>query len=179
MAKDNTIARTMHDIGLAAWFGGSLMGAAALNRAAGDVSAPEERSRVANAGWKAWTPLNLAAIAAYATGGTALIAANKGRISGQKGVAGTTIAKACLSGVALGATAYARVLGQKMIQEGDVPVADGTTPTQRTPAEIQSAQRQLAILQWAIPVQVGALIAMGAKMGEQQRPKKVLAGLAR
>lgn len=179
MAKDNSIARTMHDIGLAAWFGGSLMGATALNRAAGDVSEPKERSRVADAGWKAWTPINLAAIGAYTVGGTMLIGANKGRIAGQKGVAGTTMVKAILSATAMGATAYARLLGEKMIREGDVPVADGTTPNQSTPPAVGAAQRQLTILQWAIPLQVGLLIALGAKMGEQQRPKKVLAALAR
>jgi hypothetical protein len=27
MADDNTVARSLHDLGLAAWFGGSLMGA--------------------------------------------------------------------------------------------------------------------------------------------------------
>jgi hypothetical protein len=27
MAQDNTFARSLHDLGLAAWFGGSLMGA--------------------------------------------------------------------------------------------------------------------------------------------------------
>jgi hypothetical protein len=31
---DNTVARTLHDVGLAAWFGGSLMGAAGVNGAA-------------------------------------------------------------------------------------------------------------------------------------------------
>ena len=38
MAQRNTLAHAMHDIGLAAWFGGSLMGAVGLNGAAGDAS---------------------------------------------------------------------------------------------------------------------------------------------
>jgi hypothetical protein len=36
-ANDNTVARTLHDLGLAAWFGGSLMGATGLNGAASVV----------------------------------------------------------------------------------------------------------------------------------------------
>ena len=28
---DNALARTLHDLGLAAWFGGSLMGATGVN----------------------------------------------------------------------------------------------------------------------------------------------------
>jgi hypothetical protein len=37
---DNTVARTLHDLGLAAWFGGSLMGATGLNGAAAAVEDP-------------------------------------------------------------------------------------------------------------------------------------------
>ena len=33
MAQDNTLARSLHDLGLATWFGGSLMGAVGLNGA--------------------------------------------------------------------------------------------------------------------------------------------------
>jgi hypothetical protein len=41
MAQDNTLARSLHDVGLAAWFGGSLMGAVGLNaRPPWSTSAP-------------------------------------------------------------------------------------------------------------------------------------------
>ncbi len=51
MSERNTVVRTMHDLGLAAWFGGSLAGAVGINGAAADV--PDEKLRlvVANAGW--------------------------------------------------------------------------------------------------------------------------------
>jgi hypothetical protein len=64
MAADNTMSRSLHDVGLAAWFGGSLMGAVGLNRAAAQVQEPTQRLRVANAGWNRWTPVNLAGGAA-------------------------------------------------------------------------------------------------------------------
>ena len=35
MTADNTVSRSLHDLGLAAWFGGSLMGAVGLNRGRG------------------------------------------------------------------------------------------------------------------------------------------------
>ena len=41
MATDNTVSRSLHDLGLAAWFGGSLMGAVGLNGAAAQVDEPE------------------------------------------------------------------------------------------------------------------------------------------
>jgi hypothetical protein len=53
---DNTVARTLHDLGLAAWFGGSLMGATGVNGAAAVVQDPTQRLRVANTGWARWTP---------------------------------------------------------------------------------------------------------------------------
>ena len=177
MENDNTLARTAHDLGLAAWFGGSLMGAIALNGASKVVSDPKQRARVANAGWERWTPANLAAIGSYLVGGTVLTLGNKGRIAGQKGVASTSLAKAGLTALSLGATAYARALGQKVIEKGDVPVEDGTTPTEATPEDVAKSQKQLKILQWAIPAHVAALIAISSKMGEQQRPAQVTQGL--
>ncbi len=65
------------------------------------------------------------------------------------------------------------------MSQGDVPVQDGTTPLPETPEEVRAAQRQLKILQYAIPAHVGALIAISAKMGEQQRPAQVAKGIAR
>ena len=44
-SDDNTIARTLHDLGLASWFGGSLMGASGLNGAASVVEDPSQRLR--------------------------------------------------------------------------------------------------------------------------------------
>jgi hypothetical protein len=76
-SDDNTIARTLRDLGLASWFGGSLMGAAGLNGAASVVKDPTQRLRVANSGWARWTPLNLAGIAAHLAGGAVLTGANK------------------------------------------------------------------------------------------------------
>jgi hypothetical protein len=43
-------------------------------------------------------------------------------------VLANTNTKLALTGAALGATAYARTLGQKMMNAGDVPVAGGTAP---------------------------------------------------
>ena len=72
MTADNTVSRSLHDLGLATWFGGSLMGAVGLNGAAADVEEPRQRLRVATAGWNRWTPVNLAGIAAHVAGGAVL-----------------------------------------------------------------------------------------------------------
>jgi hypothetical protein len=177
MAQDNTLARSLHDLGLATWFGGSLMGAVGLNGAAAVVDAPEQRLRVANTGWARWTPVNLAGIAAHVAGGAVLLAGNKGRLATQRGVATATMTKAVVTGLALAATAYSRALGQRLMQAADAPVEGGTTPTDDPPPELAGAQRQLRVLQWAIPGLTGAALVLNALMGEQQRPQQVTSGL--
>ena len=176
MSQRNTIARSLSEVGLAAWFGGSLMGAIGVNGAAAEVDQPGQRARVANAGWSRWTPVNAAAIGAHVLGSLVLTGANKGRIAGQKGVATTSIAKTAVTAGALAATAYARALGQKMIDAGDVPVEGGTDPNAQTPPEVEDVQRRLSKLQWAIPALTGTLLVMDALMGEQQRPNQAAQG---
>jgi len=176
MTQRNTLAHAMHDLGLAAWFGGSLMGAIGVNGAAADVDDPRQRVRVANAGWHRWTPFNALAIGAHLIGGAQLLKANKGRVATQKGVLANTNVKMALTAGALGATAYARVLGKKMQSAGDVPVAGGTDSLSTTPPEVAKAQKQLAALQWAIPGLTGAMLASSSLHEEQQRPSQVLGG---
>lgn len=188
MSQTNTIARTLHDVGLAAWFGGSLMGAVGLNGASAEVSDPTDRARVANSGWGRWTPVNAAAIGAHMIGATRLTTGNKGRLVGQRGVGSASALKAGLTAAALGATAYSRLLGQKVMEAeakeaqsaldpDGLPVADATTPTSQTPDEAAAAQRKLTMLQWAIPMLTGAVLVLNARMGEQQRPTEVVKGI--
>jgi len=176
MSERNTLAHAMHDLGLAAWFGGSLMGAIGVNGAAADVDDPRQRARVANAGWARWTPINAVAIGAHLIGGAQLLKANKARVATQQGVLANTNLKMALTAGALAATGYSRVLGKKMQKAGDVPVAGGTTPTATTPPEVAKAQKQLAALQWAIPGLTGAMLASSSLHEEQQRPSQVVGG---
>jgi len=179
MTERNTLARSLNELGLAAWFGGSLMGAVGLNGAAAEVDPKGQRARVANAGWSRWTPVNLGAIGAHLAGAALLTAGNKGRIAGQKGVGVTSIARTGVTAAALAATAYSRVLGQKVMDAGDVPVDGATDPAAETPADVSGAQRQLNILQWAIPALTGVLVLADAFMGEQQRGSQVASGVAK
>ncbi len=178
MAGENTLARSLHDLGLAAWHGGSLMGAVGLNGASAEVNEASQRARVANAGWSKWTPVNMAAIGAHVLGSVGLILGNKGRVASQRGVGTMTLAKSLVTATALGATAYSRVLGQRIMDAGDVPVEGGTTPSGQTLDEVAAAQKQLATMQWVIPALTGALVVVSSYAGEQQRPSEVARGLA-
>ncbi|MBA3279648.1 MAG: hypothetical protein H0U22_13245 [Geodermatophilaceae bacterium] len=175
----NTVLRTMHDVGLAAWFGGSLMGAIGLNAAAGAVDEPAQRGRVANAGWDRWTPVNAAAIGAHLVGAAGMLAANRDRVANQEGVGASSVVKTALTGLALGVTAYSRVVGAKVSEAGDVEVASGAEPLADTPEDVAGAQRQLSVLQWAIPAVTGLLIGVTALQGEQQRADEQAQGKLR
>jgi hypothetical protein len=175
----NPVSRILHDVGLAAWFGGTLGNAVALNRAAAETTSARDSGAVANAGWDRWTPVNAAAIGAHLVGSVGQLVGNSNRVAGQKGVGTMSIVKTATTAAALGATAYARVLGKKIDKHGAVPVADGTTPTASTPPEVAGAQSQLSALQWAIPALTGALVVISAIAGEQQRPAAVLSGLVK
>jgi hypothetical protein len=177
MAADNTVSRSLHDLGLAAWFGGSLMGAVGLNGAAAQVEEPKQRLRVANVGWNRWTPVNLAGITAHVAGGAVLLGANKGRMASQQGVGRATLVKTVLTGAALAATAWSRVLGARLDQAGEAPVEGGTDPTIDTPEDVAKTQRKLKVLQWVIPALTGAVLVVNARMGEQQRPAQISGGL--
>jgi hypothetical protein len=173
---ENTVSRSMHDVGLAAWFGGTLANAVALNSAAGAAARPSDAGAVVNAGWDRWTPVNAAAIGVHLVGSVGQLAGNTDRIKGQQGVGTMVLVKSGLTVAALAVTAWSRLLGQKVSAVDRPPVDDGTTPTPETPADVAAAQKQLTLLQWAVPALTGALVVVSSFAGEQQRPAAVLAG---
>lgn len=176
MTERNTLIRSLHDLGLGAWFGGSLAGAVGFNGAAADVPDEKLRLRVANAAWARWTPVNLAGIAVHLVGGAGLLYANRQRVAGQKGVGASTIAKTALTGVALAVTGYSRMLGKKLEQADGEPVEGGTDPSPMTSPDVARAQRQLKVCQWLVPALTGALEVLNALHGEQQRPNQQATG---
>lgn len=174
-----SLARGLHDLGLAAWFGGALMGAVGLNGAAAAVTNESDRARVASVGWAKWAPVNGAAIAAHLVGGALVVQANKSRIGGQHGVAGWTTAKAALTGAAVTATAASGFYGAKVAKAGPVPAAGATEATSGTPDEAAQSMKRLRLLQWCIPALTGSIVIANVIMGEQQRPGEVAKGAAR
>lgn len=171
-----TVFHQLHDIGLAAWFGGTLANAVALNPAAAQAGDGSRVGAVANEGWDRWTPVNAAAIGAHLIGAAGLLKHDLGRAKAQQGVPAMAVTKTLLTVGALGVTAYSRILGQTVSQHDAVPASDGTTPTAATPAEVATAQRQLTALQWAVPALTGTLLAIGAYAAEQYRPEEVAKG---
>jgi hypothetical protein len=176
VAQD-TLSRSLHDVGLAAWFGGTLANAVALNPAAAEADSSRGTGRVANTGWNKWTPVNAAAIGAHLVGSVGELYGNKGRLAHQEGVASMSLAKTGLTVAALGVTGYSRVLGKKVDRDTSVPAASGTDSMAATPDDVAKAQKQLKALQWVIPALTGALVVISAFAGEQQRPSSVKKGV--
>jgi hypothetical protein len=177
VSERNTLIRSLHDVGLAAWFGGSLMGAIGLNgaaRAEGGTAAATDR--IASAGWAMWTPVNAAAIGAHLFGGGGLLAVNAHRVATQQGVAASTAAKTVVTAAALAATAYARVLGKKVELASSSDPQDAVK-AQEHPVDLDKARRQLACAQWAVPALTGCLVVLNALHGEQQRPAEQIPGM--
>ena len=174
----NTLSRSLHDVGLATWFGGTLANAVALNPAASEADSASSTGAVANVGWDRWAPVNAAAIGLHVAGSLGGLSGNTSRLVGQRGVGQMAIAKTALTAAALGVTAYSRLLGRRVSQHTDVPAKSGTEPAAATPPEVAAAQRQLRLLQWAVPALTGALVVISSFAGEQQRPASVLTGLA-
>ena len=176
MARD-TLSRSMHDLGLAAWFGGTLANAVALNAAAGEASDSRDTGAVANEGWDRWTPVNAGAIGLHLVGSIGQLIGNKGRLAAQQGVPTMAGTKTALTAAALGATAYSRVLGRTVSEHEDVQSESGTTPLNQTPPHVAQAQRRLAALQWVVPALTGAVVLVSAYAGEQQRASEQRHGL--
>ena len=174
----NTLSRSLHDVGLAAWFGGTLANAVSLNPAAAEAGSDKHTGAVANAGWDRWTPVNAAAIGAHLIGSIGQLAANRNRVAQQQGAGSMTAAKTALTAAALGVTAYSRVLGQRVSAGGATPSKKATKPSKSAKADIAAAQEQLHVLQWVIPAITGALVVVSSFAGEQQRPSEVLRGIS-
>jgi hypothetical protein len=172
MSERNTLVRSMHDIGLAAWFGGSLMGAVGLNGATAEASTPKERLRLSSLGWAKWAPVQIAAIVIHGIGGIGLIGGNKGRLAIQQESRTNTGAKVVLTIVAGAVTAYSAILGRVINNHQDEPTEGVTEPADDSSDRLASAQRQQRILQWVTPAITLVLIVLAAQQGEQQRPLK-------
>lgn len=169
MSNTNTLVRAMHDLGMSAWFGGSLMGAVGLNGATGQAEDPQERTRLSSLGWAKWAPVQIAAVGVHALGGIGLLAGNQGRLALDPDSRTNTIAKTALTVVAAGVTAYSGLQGRKVAQLSEEGAEGATEPSPTASEELASAQRQLKIAQWAIPALTGVLVVLGAQQGEQQR----------
>lgn len=170
------VLHSLHDLGLAAWAGGSLMGAIGLNGAAAALDDPRERSSVSTRGWSRWAPVNAGALAAHLVGAAGLLVTDLPRAGAQKGVAGASALKAGATAAGLGVGLWSAVLNRKMAAGTPQPVAGATEPGPGTSPEVARTQRQLKVVQWLNPAVAFALLAVTEYVEEQQRTTEQVKG---
>jgi xanthine/uracil permease len=171
----DTALRIVHDLTQSVWLGGALMGATVLDDAAS--SAGDDAARIAgiDRAWSRWHRISTPAIAAHLIAGVGLSLANRGRLSAQAGATRTMVARTALTGVALATEAASRRIGRHI---GEHTGGSGT-PEGDPGQQVERLQRQLTVAQWSNVAAVATMIAVGSRMGEQQRPRELARGIAR
>lgn len=164
MTMYSTAVRATHLLTNAAWFGGSLMGAVALNPAAQQGNSGRERAQISDAGWTRWGPIQGGAIALHLLSGLAIVADNRHRTLLHPPTRAAVVAKSALTVAAVAATGAAYLNGARLGKA----LEKGPSDT-RMKGEAANLSRRLRWLQWATPVATAGLLILDAFLGEQQR----------
>lgn len=164
MTAYSTIVRATHVLTNAAWFGGSLAGAVALNPASRKGDDARERAQIADEGWRRWGPLQGGAIGLHLLSGIAILADNRRRVARHRPTTAAVILKTALTGTAVMVSAEAYRSGAEL---GDAMERAETDPAARDTA--RTLTHRMSWLQWATPVATAGLLMLDAYLGEQQR----------
>ena len=164
MTTWSTTVRATHLLTNAAWFGGSLMGAVALNPASREGDDARERAAIADEGWGRWGPVQGAAVALHLLSGVAILADNRRRVVAHRPTTVAVVLKTALTGVAIAASAEAYRSGAAL---GDVQASADTDPAAARKARAMA--ERLRWIQWATPATTAGLLVLDAYLGEQQR----------
>src|SRR4028118_2413813 len=107
MKEPSKVGKVAHNLGMSAWFGGTLFGQVALNPTVSSISDRSERGRVLNEAWSRFQAVNLPAalstVLGWRLGGV--------RQDAELRAPGLTRAKGVLLGGAAADTAAAALLG--------------------------------------------------------------------
>ena len=166
MQEPSTFVRTLHNLGLATWFGGTLFGQVALNPTVSRIGDKNERGRVLNESWIRFNAVNtLAILAAVGTWRFAgLKEADEDRGIGAGLLAGlkNVLLGAALVNALVSAGLGARIAGQS--SEGDTPVESGTEPAPETPEAAAKSQRLIGFFGSGSLAMLAGVIAVSAAL---------------
>lgn len=173
----DTALRIVHDLTQSIWLGGATMGAVALDAAA--QAGPDQAAQIAglDRAWSRWHRISTPTIVAHLVAGVGLTIANRDRLVAQSGAARTTLWKTAFTGAALASEIAARKLGARIGQQtpGATTSTDPADLRDQTP---DASRRRLTAIQWTTVASAAAMVAVGARMGEQQRPRELRRGIA-
>lgn len=161
-----TLLTTLHDLSLAAWSGGALMGAVGVNSATIEVDDHTQRIRVADAAWFRWAPVAGLCVVTHLA---AAIASGRVPVPGRAGRhVPLAQVRSAVTAAAVLATAASGHWGHRVVGAGDVPVATATRPIAATPDHVAAAQHRLRRAQWAVPALTAALWIVDAAQRTRQ-----------
>jgi len=164
-----TTTRAAHDVGLAAWLGGSMFGKFALNPSLEKIASHTERGSVANAAWHGYNPINALGlgVAAAGWGASRLTETSPSNLSASEQK--LALAKDGLMGAAVLTGLASGIQGirlAKQAPDGAVAVETGTVPAPETPEKAAGIQRTLATL-GTLNIVVGiALVAVNGVLAQ-------------
>lgn len=143
MATLSTTAWVLHDLGLAAGFGGNLFGQIALNPAVAEIQSKRERGKVTHVAWDRYKAINGASLALMAgtwiVGRTMLSGREVGRTSRALTVTKDVLVGGALVG-GIGAMLFGRMLDQEM-KTSNEPIQSGSRPAAETRKRVAELQR--------------------------------------
>ncbi len=177
MTGVSNAAKAAHNLGLAAWFGGTLFGQAALNPTVSRIGDRRERGRVLNESWGRYNAVNSVALAA------ALLTWRFGGLKDDAELRAPVLARAkdlSLGGAAVNAV-VSGILGARIAKEGSggaTPVESGTEPAPETPEKAARSQRMISFFGSGSLVLLACVIALsGAIESSAVKPRGVLSRL--
>ncbi|MDB5218822.1 MAG: hypothetical protein JWO86_6749 [Myxococcaceae bacterium] len=143
MATLSTTAWVLHELGLAAGFGGNLFGQLALNPAVAEIQSKRERGKVTHVAWDRYKTVNATSLALMASTWIAGRTMLSGREVGKTSRV-LTITKDVLVGGALvggiGALVFGRMLDREM-KISNEPLQTGSKPASETKKRVADLQR--------------------------------------
>lgn len=143
MATLSTTAWVLHDLGLAAGFGGNLFGQLALNPAVRAVDSKRERGKVTHLAWDRYRAVNAASLAAIA--GTWLVGRTflSGREVGRTSRRLTQLKDVLVAGAVIGGVGamVAGTLLDRAMKQGDLAIESGHEPAPETSPRVRRLQR--------------------------------------
>ncbi len=162
MTRTTTVLRSLHDVGLAAWFGGGLMGAVSVNSTARRAENLSDRHRLASAGWARWAPVSSAAIGVHLVGALGLVLADRGTLRRRPRDRSTAALKAGLTAAALALTVLAERRADLVEGQVEEPAEGLDRPDNGSPGDFAHAQDQLRVLRWSVTGLTGAMLVLSA-----------------
>lgn len=144
MATLSTTAWVLHDLGLAAGFGGNLFGQLALNPAVAAASDKRERGRVAQVAWSRYKGVNAFSLLAFASTWAIGRVLLTGREVGRASRSLTLIKDGLVGGAViggLGSMIAGTMLSRAREAAGEAPLESGREAAPETPPNVARLQK--------------------------------------